>query len=215
MNAFYRKETYVHVDSEAVRTISKQMEDHQTIMNLSRGAIHFHRLFTLPQLAVGNCEPFTDRIIRKFVEIGEAVAGRWIEMPRGILIFQLVPGQLDSGAIYLYDREHQAFYLVWFDGEDDHLTLAEFNQLLSEYRLIQYAEQPNLIQLPPSGNDAPIDLIAPAETNREHKAVFLMMAAELPLRIGRRPVPHTVRPLPLNTVAFNNGHVWFQSLGSA
>src|SRR5215813_2315199 len=120
----------------------------KSTMNLSRGAIHFRRLFSLRQLAIGNCEPFTDRIIRKFLEIGEGVAARWIEMPQGILLLQMVPRQPDSGAIYLYDRQAQVFYMVGFDGSEDNLTVEEFNQLLSEYKLIRYAEQPSLIHAP-------------------------------------------------------------------
>src|SRR5579864_582588 len=122
----------------------------KSTMNLSRGAIHFKRLFSLRQIGVGNCEPFTDRIIRKFLEIGEGVAARWIEMPQGILLLQMVPRQPDSGAIYLYHRQHQVFYMVGFDGPEDNLTVEEFNQLLKEYELLRYAERPSLIHSPTS-----------------------------------------------------------------
>lgn len=116
-------------------------------MNASRGELHFHRLFNLRELGLGNSEPFVDRIIREFLKIGEAVAGRWIEMPHGILVLQIVPGSPSSGAIYLYDRKHQVFYMLGFDGPDDNLTVEEFEHLFSEYGLLRYAERPSLVQL--------------------------------------------------------------------
>lgn len=125
-------------------------------MNLSKGTLYFHRLFSVHELGFGNPEPFIGSLIRKFLRIGEAVAGRWIEMPQGILVLQLVPGKADSGAIYLYDRRQHVFYLLCFDGEDDHLTLEDFNHLLSEYDLLRYAEHPSLVQSRPPMPDSQI-----------------------------------------------------------
>ncbi len=105
-----------------------------------------HRLFSVKELGLGSPEPHVDRVIQVFLQIGEAVAARWIQMPRGILIMQVAPENPASGAIYLYDRQRQEFFLLSFDGPDDHLTLQDFGQLLSEYNLLQYAEHPALLQ---------------------------------------------------------------------
>ncbi len=110
----------------------------------SRGALYFHRLLSVEELGLGNPEPFVNRVIYQFLRLGEAVAGRWIEMPQGILILQLAPERPDSGAAYLYDRRQQVFYMLGFDGPDDNLTLEEFNQLYLEYDLLTFAEQPDL-----------------------------------------------------------------------
>jgi hypothetical protein len=180
--------------------------------NLSRGAIHFHRLFSLQQLAIGNCEPFTDRIIRKFLEIGEAVNARWIEMPRGILLLQMVPGRSDTGAIYLYDRQKEVFYLIGFDGPEDNLTLEEFNQLLSEYRLIQYAEQPSLIHSPVSAIDArPLD---PARTIEQTQPVprFILQTIGLPQVVAAQ---FQLTDLTLRMAPSGTRHIWLQSIGTA
>jgi hypothetical protein len=118
-------------------------------MNASKGALYFHRLFSVKELGFGNPEPFVGPLIREFLKIGEAVAGRWIEMPNAVLLFQIVEGKPDSGAVYLYDRPQQVFYMLCFDGEDDHLTVEDFNRLLSEYNLLRYAEQPSLVQSQP------------------------------------------------------------------
>ena len=114
-------------------------------MNRSRGVLHFSRRYTVRELGFGNPEPFVGPLIRQFLKIGEAVAGRWIEMPDGVLFLQMVQDVLDSGAIYLYDRIRQVFYQLWFEGgDDDHLTVEDFNQLLTEYDLLRYAECPKL-----------------------------------------------------------------------
>ena len=115
-------------------------------MQLSRGNINAHRLFSVRELGLGNPEPHVDRVIQAFLEIGEAVAARWIQMPRGILLMPVVPENPASGAIYVYDRQSQEFYLLSFDGPDDSLTTQEFSQLLAEYNLLQYAEHPDLLQ---------------------------------------------------------------------
>ncbi len=120
-------------------------------MNRSRGTMSFHRLFSTQEIGLGaNAAYFTTAVIRHFLKIGEAVAARWIEMPQGVLILQMVPGRADSGAIYLYDRKQQVFYMICFDGPEDNLTLEEFNQLLAEYALLRFAEHPKLIDLQPA-----------------------------------------------------------------
>jgi hypothetical protein len=113
----------------------------------TRGAIRFHELFNLTALGLKDSGLYVDRIIREFLKIGEAVAARWIQMPRGILLLQVVPGRPDSGAIYLYDRAKQLFYMLGFDGPEDNLTPDEFDQLFGEYQLLRYAADPSLAQV--------------------------------------------------------------------
>lgn len=117
-------------------------------MEPSRGNITPHRLFSVKELGVGNPEPNVDLVIKEFLAIGDAVAARWIQMPQGILLLQMAPENPASGAIYVYDRLRQEFYLLSFEGAEDDLTLDEFSQLLPEYDLLRYAEQPALLQVP-------------------------------------------------------------------
>jgi len=125
-------------------------------MNRSKGSMFFHRLFSAQEIGLGtNAAQFTTAVISQFLKIGEAVAARWIEMPQGVLILQIIAGRADSGAIYFYDRKQQIFYMIAFDGPDDNLTLEDFNQLLVEYDLIRFAEHPNLIELQPSPPPVP------------------------------------------------------------
>ena len=78
-----------------------------------------------------------DRLVKVFVQMSEGTATRWIQMPKGIVVLLMVPDSPASGAIYLYDRVGQQFYLVSFDqAADDTLTIPEFEDLLGEYRLL-------------------------------------------------------------------------------
>lgn len=114
-------------------------------MEQSRGNMSAHLLFTLKDLRVAHSEPYVDRVIHEFLKIGEAVAGRWIQMPKGVLFLQKAPENPASGAIYVYDRQTQELYMLSFEGEDDHLTVDDFSELFTEYNLLRYAEQPSLL----------------------------------------------------------------------
>jgi hypothetical protein len=111
---------------------------------LSRGSISFHRLFATRDLGVRSSEGHVERVIEIFLSIGEAVAARWIQMPKGILLLQMVPTDRASEAIYLYDRVGEDFYLLSFEAADDRLTVQDFGQLFEEYNLLQYAQRPEL-----------------------------------------------------------------------
>src|SRR5262249_53340884 len=115
-------------------------------MDLSRGNITPHRLFSVKDLGLGNPEPHVDRVIKAFLGIGEAVAARWIQMPKAILLLQMAPDNPCSGAIYVYDRLSRDFYMFSFEGPEDNLSLDDFSQLLPEYNLLRYAEDPSLLQ---------------------------------------------------------------------
>ena len=68
-------------------------------------------------------------------------------MPKGIVVLLMVPDSPASGAIYIYDRVGQQFYLVSFDqGSDDTLTIPEFEDLLGEYRLLDCVSNPSLFR---------------------------------------------------------------------
>jgi hypothetical protein len=79
--------------------------------------------------------------------MSEGYATRWIQMPKGILVLLMVPDNPASGAIYIYDRVGQQFYLISFDqGSDDTLTIPEFEELLGEYRLLDCVSNPSLFR---------------------------------------------------------------------
>ena len=111
-------------------------------MHQSRGAVSFTPLFTTNDIGLRK-DASVEHVVKVFLNVGEAMAARWIEMPRGILLLQAVPNQSASGAIYLYDRERHIFFFVHFvDGRDDSLTATEFDDLVAEYDLVSCTANP-------------------------------------------------------------------------
>jgi hypothetical protein len=112
----------------------------------SRGAIRFDPLFTNADIGLRK-DASVEHVVKVFLTVGEAIASRWIEMPRGILLLQTVPDHPASGAIYLYDRERHIFFFVSFvDGRDDSLTTAEFDELVAEYDLVSRTANPEILR---------------------------------------------------------------------
>ena len=113
-------------------------------MVLSRGPLQIEPLFTTADIGIRS-DASVEHVIKVFLNVGEAIASRWMEMPRGVLLLQMVAGDAASGAIYLYDREEQVFYLVDFkEGHNDSLTAREFEELVAEYDLLSWAANPQL-----------------------------------------------------------------------
>jgi hypothetical protein len=111
-------------------------------MPLSRGALRFTPLFTTGDVGLRDGAG-VEHVAKVFMHVGEGLATRWIEMPKGILFLQTVPGNAASGGIYLYDRERNIFFFVTFaEGRDDSLTDREFDDLVSEYDLISWTANP-------------------------------------------------------------------------
>src|SRR6201997_4470013 len=135
----------VHVAfSVDLRALSCEFRKNRKEPNVfqSRGAIRFEPLFTTADIGL-RPEASVEHVVKAFLNVGEALAARWIEMPRGALLLQSVPDEPASGAIYLYDRERHIFYFVSFlDGRDDALTVTEFDQLVLEYDLVSRAANP-------------------------------------------------------------------------
>jgi hypothetical protein len=112
----------------------------------SRGNISIHHLFHAEEIGVSK-EPNLDRLVKVFLQVSEGTAARWIQMPKGMLLLVMVPDNPASGAIYIYDRVGQEFSLVSFEGADDTLTTQDFDSLLGEYNLLDYAANPGLIRV--------------------------------------------------------------------
>jgi hypothetical protein len=116
-------------------------------MPYSRGRLRFEPLFTSEEIGLRK-EASIEHVMKVFLNIGDGIASRWIEMPKCVLLLQSVPDNPASGAIYLYDREQQVFYLVVFEqGCDDMLTTAEFEHIVEEYDLLECAENPRILKL--------------------------------------------------------------------
>ena len=116
-------------------------------MEGNAGKLEVHRLWSVSDMSIGNPEPQVDLVIREFLRIGEAIAPRQIQMPGGILLLQMVPDDPQSGAIYLYDRQDQVFYLLSFEERAETLTVDEFHQFVDAYDLLRYLSRPELLHV--------------------------------------------------------------------
>jgi hypothetical protein len=56
---------------------------------------------------------------------------RWVEFPASVLLFLLVPGDPESGAVYVLDRKKGTWYAVDFDDEQfGGYSVSQLEQLL-------------------------------------------------------------------------------------
>ncbi len=70
---------------------------------------------------------------------------RWIELPASVLLFLLVPGDPDSGAVYVLDRKKGAWYAVDFDDEQfGGYSVRQLETLLKECNFLDLIERPGL-----------------------------------------------------------------------
>jgi len=69
-----------------------------------------------------------EQTVAAFLEIGEAVATRWIKTAKGVLLLQMVPDNGASGAIYVFDREREQWYMLSFEGCEAQFTSEKFDR---------------------------------------------------------------------------------------
>ena len=68
---------------------------------------------------------------------------RWIEFPSSLLLFLLVPGDPDSGAIYILDRRKGIWYAIDFEDEQfGGYNLCQLDELLQKCGFLGLVEQP-------------------------------------------------------------------------
>jgi hypothetical protein len=73
--------------------------------------------------------------------------GRWIQFPRGLMLFLLVPGDAESGAVYVYDRCDGMWY--WVDFQDQNFggySLEELDVLLGQCYFLRLVENPRSLR---------------------------------------------------------------------
>lgn len=111
-------------------------------MQLSLGNMTAHRIFNWRNFTGANLQ----QTLSAFLSVSEAVLGRLIQGPRGLLILPMVPGESASGAIYVYDRQRGDWYMLCFDDFDDsHFTTETFEKAFADYELFRFVEHPELL----------------------------------------------------------------------
>jgi hypothetical protein len=70
---------------------------------------------------------------------------RWIEFPASVLLFLLVPGDPDSGAVYVLDRRKGTWYAVDFEDEQfGGYSVSQLEMLLKDCNFLDLIERPGL-----------------------------------------------------------------------
>ena len=70
---------------------------------------------------------------------------RWIELPASVLLFLLVPGDPDSGAVYVLDRKKGTWYAVDFKDEQfGGYSVDQLEMLLKDCSFLDLIERPGL-----------------------------------------------------------------------
>ena len=87
-----------------------------------------------------------ERAVAKLLEVTEHPAiAKWVQFPKALLLFLLVPGDPESGAFYVYDRRSRVWF--WVDFDDDKFggyNLSDFDRLVRECRFLDLVERPHL-----------------------------------------------------------------------
>jgi hypothetical protein len=93
-------------------------------MSRSLGKMSVYKLFNWRDSAADTIQ----QTVQAFLELGEAVATRWIQTRKGVMLLQMVPDNNASGAIYVFDRQRDDWYMLSFEGCEDRFT-SELNRL--------------------------------------------------------------------------------------
>jgi hypothetical protein len=71
---------------------------------------------------------------------------KWVQLPKALFVFLVVPGDPESGAFYIYDRHSRVWF--WLDFEDEKFggyTVSDFEGLIRECRFLDLVERPHLL----------------------------------------------------------------------
>ena len=111
-------------------------------MRRSLGRMSVYKMFDWRDRACDSIQQTVD----EFLALGEAIATRWIQTTKGLMVLQMVPGNPSSGAVYIFDRQREDWYMLSFEGCEDQFTSEEFDRIFAEYKLFNYIEQPGFLR---------------------------------------------------------------------
>ena len=106
------------------------------------GSLHVDYVMSASDLGL---VPGTNRweVLRAFLNRGEGRAERLVEARDGFLILQSIPGRANTGAVYVYREQLEAFFWLSFGGREDDLSGEDFQNALRAHRLIRFvADRP-------------------------------------------------------------------------
>ena len=105
----------------------------------------FGPMVIAPVLQV-NPQPELNGAVTELLKTAEtAEIARWIEFPASVLLFLLVPGDPESGAVYILDRKQGTWYAIDFEDQQfGGYSVGQLDQLLKECRFLDLVERPGL-----------------------------------------------------------------------
>jgi hypothetical protein len=105
----------------------------------------FGRMMVTPVAQVGADVDLQTAISSLLRAAEQAEIVRWIEFPNSVLLFLLVPGDPESGAVYILERKTGTWYSVDFDDKQyGGYSVSQVDQLLKECHFLDLAERPGL-----------------------------------------------------------------------
>lgn len=88
--------------------------------------------------------------IARLLDVAEhPTIAKWVQLPKALFVFLVVPGDPESGAFYVFDRRKEVWY--WVDFEDDKFggyTVADFDELVRGCRFLDIVERPDSLHNP-------------------------------------------------------------------
>lgn len=96
-----------------------------------KGRVMFGGMMVTPIAQVGTDVDLQTEISSLLRAAEQADIVRWIEFPNSVLLFLLVPGDPESGAVYILDRNTGSWYSVDFDDKQyGGYSVSQLEQLL-------------------------------------------------------------------------------------
>jgi hypothetical protein len=99
------------------------------------GSLHVEYVMSVTDLGLAARTNRWD-VLRAFLAAGDARAERLVEEEDGFLILQSVPGEPNTGGIYLFAEPLQSFFWLRFDLKEDTLNGNDFQIALRVYHLL-------------------------------------------------------------------------------
>jgi hypothetical protein len=101
------------------------------------GSLHVDYVMSVTDLGL---TPKANRwdVLRAFLKCGNARAERLVEESGGFLLLQSIPGRTNTGAIYAYVEDLQAFFWLRFEQKEDTLNGEDFQNALRVHHLVKF-----------------------------------------------------------------------------
>ena len=97
--------------------------------------------------APGEVGGSVDGAVARLLDVTEnPTIAKWVQFPKALFVFLIVPGDPGSGAFYVYDRRARVWF--WLDFDDEKFggyTVSDFDRLVRECRFLDIVERPHTL----------------------------------------------------------------------